>query len=104
MTRLQALEAVAVAARQWRDWEADHSQSMVDGAHLWDGLDDALAALDALPAPTPGETVTLAVWEDPNNGDVRHLRPGGQAEGWVKHRSWRRLGTTRLPLVKEAGA
>jgi hypothetical protein len=39
------LRAVADAAREWRDWEIDHSQSMVSRNSLWDAVDDALAAL-----------------------------------------------------------
>jgi hypothetical protein len=104
MTRLQALEAVAEAARQWRDWEADHSQSMVDGAHLWDGLDDALAALDALPAdpaPARGEVVEAVMWEA-KDGYIELSTPGSPAS--QRSSGWRRIGTTRLPLVKGDGA
>ncbi len=56
MTRLEKLEAVAEAAREWAEWEADQPGNDNPRYGYWSAVDDALAALDAA-----GETVTLGL-------------------------------------------
>jgi hypothetical protein len=97
MTRLQALEAVAEAARS--------ALYVSPGAIV--RLADALDALDALPAdpePARGEVVELAVWEH-NDGEIQMVRCDTEGEGYTDGvGGWTRLGTTRLPLGKGDGA
>ena len=57
MTRLQKLEALAAAAREWA---CAYENNTVTWSHVKD-VNDALAALDTPDAEA--ETVTLAVWE-----------------------------------------
>ena len=96
--------AVIEAARAWRDWELDHSRSMVDRNQMWDAVDAALNALDALPADPPeaaGETVEVAVWEDKDDGEMQFCRAGGGYDkSLADNCNWlRRLGTVRLPVI-----
>jgi hypothetical protein len=93
MTRLQALEAVAEAARTYVK-----KRGM---SPTWPDLIAAVQALDALPAdPTPAEVVELAVWEERGTGRVLTVRVGSDIDKHYAETSLQRLGTTRLPLVK----
>lgn len=67
MTRLEALEAVAEAARKYIAATVPR-----ECQRTYEAMRESVAALDALPAePQPqGETVTLAVWMEPGCGDV----------------------------------
>lgn len=93
MTRLQALEAVAEAARTY---VAKRGMSPT-----WPDLIAAVAALDALPAdPAPAEVVEVAIWESVT-GAIEHVRAGTTRDQQDSFGVlWQRLGTTRLPLVK----
>lgn len=91
MTRMEALEAVAEAARS--------ALYVLPGAIV--RLADALDALDALPAdpdPAPAEVVEAVMWEA-KDGYIELSTPGSPAS--QRSSVWTRLGTTRLPLVKE---
>jgi len=90
-TRLQALEAVAEAARTYVK-----KRGM---SPTWPDLIAAVQSLDALPAdPAPAEVVELAVWEG-MTGDYCFIKPGRDQMGY----GWTRLGTVRLLLVKGDG-
>jgi hypothetical protein len=89
MNRLQALESVAETARQLRDWEADHSQSMVDRTSLWHALDDALIALDALPAALAvAEEVGAGLFVVPD-ALTQQLHPDDMTESQIEDADWR---------------
>ena len=95
-TRLAALEAVAEAAR-----------SMTHGTGGILAVKHAVEALDALPAPAPqpaGEVVTLALWEDRKDGEMRLCRPGHKMDAdLIKARhDWRRVADGR-PDERRAG-
>jgi hypothetical protein len=65
---------------------------------------NAIAVLDALPAAPArgevGEVVEVAVWEFPD-GEIRQARAGSNLDRhYHAIKSWTRLGTVRLPLVK----
>lgn len=101
LARLQALEAVAEAARTY---VAKHGMSPT-----WPDLIAAVAALDALPAdpePAPAEVVEVAVWVETGPGSEYRLVPPDSRmnETFSRAGGYRRLGTTRLPLVKRDGA
>ena len=92
MSRMEALEAVAEAARA--------TVREVGGT---DGLFEALAALDALPA-TPGEMVVevaLGLWADAY-GQTALFRADTVGDG-RKAPGWTRLGTIRLALTEDGG-
>lgn len=83
-TRLAAVEAVAQAARDIAGQlllgemtEGDRWSADVEAAYdaMIERMRPAIRALDALPAPTPGETVTLAVWRGPR-GNCTLVEPG----------------------------
>lgn len=98
-TRLAALEAVATRVRIWCASRFDLDG---DGAtrHDTQALFDALAALDALdalPAQPPGETVTLAVWEDMSSGVVALVVPSSDCDD--PEPNCRRLGTVTLEVT-----
>ena len=106
MTRMEALEAVALAARAFQAAVLAPIGSQRDGylSHARDMLDRAFDTFDALPAapatepaPARGEVVEVAVWEN-INGDYFFIKPGRNSMGY----GWTRLGTTRLPLTVEA--
>lgn len=78
-TRLAALDAVAEALGQ------------INAPH------PALAALDALPAQPPGETVTLAMWRNPVGGVL--LSVASTKDDRDAGRSWTRLGTVTLEVT-----
>jgi hypothetical protein len=62
----------------------------------------ALRAHASPPAATEpvGEVVEVAVWEDPDDGDIRLVRPGGKMDSLrLEYVDWRRLGVVRLPVV-----
>ena len=91
MNRLQALEAVAVAARTYVKKRGMHP--------AWPVLIAAVEALDALPAdpaPTRGEVVEAVMWEA-KDGYIELSTPGSPAS--QRSSVWTRLGTTRLPLT-----
>jgi hypothetical protein len=96
MTRVDALEKVAEAVRDYWLKSASHENFYAVG--------QALRALDALPAaPTQaqgeGETVEVAVWENEADGDIQFARIGGKMDDYrLQYRNWHRLGTTRLPI------
>jgi hypothetical protein len=100
MTRLKALEAVAEAARKLETAVACKDRLL---HHPQRALRAALLTLDALPAdPAPAEVVEVAVelWVH-KDGDICVLLPGSFiARDWETSRFRRRLGATRLPLVK----
>lgn len=75
----------------------------VFGSHFAAGstADAILAALDA--PDTADETVTLAVWRDPEDGDVRMVMPSGDADADYRRMAWSNLGTVTLPLDRERG-
>lgn len=107
MKRLEALEAVAEAAREITRWP----DGLVDGGAIVDrdavaALWRALDALDALPASPPGEVVevqTMELWAH-GDGDVVLVVPGSRLSGGYPQNGYRRrLGTVRLALVKGAG-
>lgn len=103
-TRLAALEAVVEAARKWHAIYENNNEEdyMAHGADARLAIVDALAALDALPAPaTVGDVVTLAVWSDPD-GYVRHTIADSNESGYLARQiQYRRLGTVTLPLTAE---
>lgn len=97
MTREQKMQAVVDAARasvaRWRDFSDNElSDSTVN-------LREALAALDAH-TEADAETMTLAVWEWPTDGDIRLCRVDSEDPPMPP---WTRLGTVRLPLDRERG-
>jgi hypothetical protein len=102
MTRLEALEAVAEAARQMlNEWDKSLDMESVEDVRA------RLRALDALPAPAQaqGETVEVAVWEHPD-GDTLLLRPGSHTESQFRaspHTRWAYRCTTRLPIRATEG-
>ena len=59
----------------------------------------ALAALDAH-TEAPQETVTLAVWEWPLDGDIKLCRADSKDPLTLP---WTRIGTFQLPLTPEGG-
>ncbi len=91
MTRMEALEAVAAAARPYAYHGADNNRLL-----------KALDALDALPAePQPQrEAVTLAVWEY-EDGETYFCKPGSEMDD--RGSRWTRLGTGTLLLDRERG-
>jgi hypothetical protein len=106
MTRMEALEAVAEAAREM--YEAIDRETSNPAYHrvypAWGRIGDAIAALDALPAdpaPARGEVVEAVMWEA-KDGYIELSTPGSPAS--QRSSGWRRIGTTRLPLVKGDGA
>jgi len=99
--RMAALEAVVQKARVWRDWEAKQLSS--ERYDMWDELDDALAALDALPAPAQEQGATVECWEH-ESGSINFLRAGSSdAATLAKTKYWRRRGTVTLPIRVEGG-
>lgn len=95
MTRIEALEKVAEAARTY---VAKRGMSPT-----WPDLIAAVASLDALPAdPAPAEVVEVGAVEY-RDGEIRFARVGSEWWSGLIERQWRSLGTTRLPLVKETG-
>jgi hypothetical protein len=62
------------------------------------------AALDALPAdPAPAQEVEVAVWEG-MTGLIEYVKAGSiRDQQEIFGPLWTRLGTVRLPLVKETG-
>jgi hypothetical protein len=77
MTRLEALEAVAKAARRILN---ENLGSALKG---WRSLDGAICALDALPPPQPpGKTVE--VWLDEHDGEVTFCRPRSKTSVWAR--------------------
>jgi len=132
MNRLKALEAVAEAARIVRrlagaryPTEAEHKLDKalsaltpaagggcVSAAPTGCTSDSECAAagrcleraLPADPAPARGEVVEVAIWESVT-GAIEHVRAGTTRDQQDSFGVlWQRLGTTRLPLVKGAGA
>lgn len=107
MSRVEALEAVAEAARQVCNARADRSAEWTDVTEAIADMQDAIRALDALPAdpePARGEVVEMELWRH-TAGDAVLVIPGSAVSkelAEARHRT--RLGTTRLPLVKRAGA
>jgi hypothetical protein len=94
--RMAALEAVVDAVRAWLN-----AQTTNAGNRAYRAMNDALAALDALPAPAQGETVE--VWRH-RSGEYQMVEPGSvqsAANGSIPN--WRRLGTTLLPIRVEGG-
>lgn len=104
MNRLQALEAVATRVRIWCATRPELNKGF-DTFHDTQALFDAIQALDALPDdPAPAEVVEVAVWEG-MTGLIEHVKAGSirdQQEAFGP--LWRRVGTTRLPLVLGDGA
>jgi hypothetical protein len=106
MTRLQALEAVAEAARAWLNTVSGLPYQNSAEADAMGRCEQALVALHALPAdpdpdPAPAEMVEVAVWEG-MTGLIEYVKAGSirdQQEAFGP--LWRRVGTTRFPLVKE---
>lgn len=100
MTRLEALEAVAEAARTVL------RERLGTDAAAWEvacaRLDAALATLDAH-REAPQETVTLAVWRDPSDGEVKTVIPNGSADADFRRMNWQDLGTVTLPITQEGG-
>jgi hypothetical protein len=90
MTRLEALEAVADAARRYCRARDEEQPSVTGGA--WVMMLNALMALDALPtAPAQGETVEVAVWRVGNHFEL--TAPGLSRGNHCEH-----IGTTLLPI------
>lgn len=87
MTRLEALERVASAVRHY-----------IHGDGYFEAVRGALDALDTIPPEPAGEVVDVAVWLDPDDGEVRFCRP--QSEEDEPLLGWTRLGTTRLPIAR----
>ena len=103
MTELEALRRVAEAARKWRIAYAreeegwDYCEDAVDERL---DLEEAVLALDALPAPAAEpEVVEVAVWRDNDDGEVVFCTPKTKQDDPLH--GWTRLGTTRLALVPE---
>jgi hypothetical protein len=103
MTRLEALEAVAQAAAEYRrrrreDWP--ETQITVARSRLYDALD----ALPAAPTQAQGETVEVLMVEDKNNAEVRFFRVGSKgAQSYGEHWAYSNLGTTLLPIRATEG-
>lgn len=105
MTRMEALEAVAEAAEILA-----HSAGVIRGRTPEDAdiythelehirhLMAMLSTLDALPA-SPGEMVEFSAWEH-EDGMIAWYRAGSRHD-LIEMSGWTRLGTVRLPLVKE---
>ena len=103
MTRMKALEAVAAKVRIWCAFRPELDGGC-DTFRDTQELFDAIQALDALPAdpkPARGEVVEVAVWEERGTGRVLTVRAGSDIDKDYAETSLDRLGTTRLPLVKE---
>ena len=97
MTRLQALEAVAEAARVLA-YRVDH------GLPLLDARCKVQATLDALPAnPARGKMVEVSLFGTARGGRCL-ADPGSGFASELLMDGWRRIGTVRLPLVKEKKA
>lgn len=90
-TRLAAMHAVVEAARaDMGEWSVSTRQA----------LQAALAALDALPTQPAGETVTLAVWEEGEEGYAALCKPNGPIDkARANFDGWRRLGTITLEVT-----
>jgi len=102
MTRLERLEAVAEAARRYR--ETRRIEDDPDGLAVTVARSMLYAALAALDGHTeaPQETVTLAVWSVNAGQSVRFAVAG--AEDDRPDAAWEnRLGTFTLPLNREGG-
>lgn len=129
MTRMEALEAVAEAADEldrlfisgcpylsqarnklhqailaWRRIRTTQGEGCVSAAPTGCVSDSECAAAgrclerDALPA-TPGEMVEFSAWEH-EDGMIAWYRAGSRHD-LIEMSGWTRLGTVRLPLVKE---
>jgi hypothetical protein len=107
MSRVEALEAVAEAARVM--WSEVYGKPPVERSNILQraarvAFEDAYRVLHHLPAapePARGEVVEVAMWEA-EDGYIELSKPGSPSSKrsgkWVYH------GTTRLPLVKGDGA
>lgn len=96
MTRLEALERVAEAARATLKAYSIEKVCAAD-----DALSAALDALDTLPPEPAGDVVELAVYQSPS-GDTHLVKIGSaydKIDGFSNN--WTRLGTARLVLAKE---
>ena len=97
MNRLQALEALAEAAKELRRRGIMDEPLTEATNRLCEALDD----LHALPAdPAPAQEVEVAVWEEGGTGRVLTVRAGSDIDKHYAEASFQRLGTVRLPLVK----
>lgn len=96
MSRTELLEQLAEKATRWRRTRVGPN------TQFWDSVTDdmiaAIDALDALPA-TPGEMVEFSAWEH-EDGMIAWYRAGSRHD-LIEMSGWTRLGTVRLPLVKE---
>lgn len=101
MTRLQALEAVAEAARKWQQTTMHIEPHSDEECEAYEEFEDALAALDALPAdPAPAEVALFGTVQ----GERCLGDPSSRFASKLLMDGWTRLGTVRLPLVKGDGA
>jgi hypothetical protein len=100
MTRMEALEAVAEAAEHYREARMNDDPEMA----VTSKRSQMYAALDALPAdPAPAQEVEVAVWEG-MTGLIEYVKAGSiRDQQEIFGPLWTRLGTVRLPLVKETG-
>lgn len=103
MKRMQALEAVALAVEEWTIASPSEPHALERYAKVLSALDGWRRVRDALPASPPGEAVEVAVWERNSDGAMEFARSGGNADLSNPAKYWRRLGTVRMALVKEAG-
>jgi hypothetical protein len=95
LERMAAAALVVEAARAHKAaWENGNAQFARERLYA------AVAALDALPAEpqTVGETVEVAVWVS-KHGGMAFAVPGSDEDVVPITGSWRRLGTTRLPII-----
>jgi hypothetical protein len=94
MTRIEALEAVAEAVRDYWLKSASHENFYAVG--------QALRALDALPAaPTQGETVEVAMWS--TEVEYRFGPLTTQSSRVLVGAGYSLLGTTLLPIRATEG-
>lgn len=111
MTREQKMQAVVDAAKIladsagviWGRTPEDADTYTHEREHGRDLL-AAIAALDAHTEAEAQEVVTLAVWKDTDDGEVRFVDPDGTLhEALSRVGNYRRTGTVTLPLTREAG-
>lgn len=103
MTREQKMQAVVDAARTMAQ-RSEAGLSVLDARIAVTG---ALAALDAHTEAQEGEaaeTVEVAMWRWPSDGEIKWCLPGAALDIEIfRERKWRRLGTVTLPITREGG-
>ena len=93
MTRVEALEAVAEAAREWLNAQTPKTRD-----RAYRAMTAAIRALDALPAapaPTQGETVEVVgnIWRNSKTGALNAVTVEDDDPEEYDNEGWRHIAT-----------